>query len=87
MVHFVVVDFGEGVIIVSVDRGKAKSTTSPTDLNVTFILDWSLTIVPFICCTWNIYYNQRFSYVSHLKHRRPCSHCLVFLVIRIIKVV
>ena len=43
MVHFVVVDFGEGVIIVSVDRGKAKSTTSPTDLNVTFILDWSLT--------------------------------------------
>ena len=45
-VHFLLVDFGEGyflLLVVSCDRGKKKSTPSPTDLDCTVRLDWSLT--------------------------------------------
>ena len=46
-VHFLLVDFGEGYLLVSYlltcDGGKTKSTPSPTDLDWTVRLDWSLT--------------------------------------------
>ena len=43
--HFLVVDFGEGCCcyLVSCDGGETKSTPSPTVLDCTVRLDWSLT--------------------------------------------
>ena len=46
--HVLMVEFGEGcylflLLLVSCDGGKTKSTPSPTDLDCTVILDWSLT--------------------------------------------
>ena len=44
--HFLQVDFGGGyllLLLVSCDGGKTKSTPSPTDLDWTVRLDWSLT--------------------------------------------
>ena len=48
VVHFLLVDFGEGCyfltyLLTSCDGGKTKSTPSPTDLDCTVRLDWSLT--------------------------------------------
>ena len=45
VVHFLLVDFGEGcyLLLVSWDGGKTKSTPSPTDFDWTVRLDWSLT--------------------------------------------
>ena len=46
VVHFLLVDFGEGCCyLLSCDGGKTKSTPSPTDLDWTVRLDWSLTII------------------------------------------
>ena len=48
VLHFLLVDLGEGscyLLLVSCDGGKTKSTPSPTDLDWTVRLDWSLTIV------------------------------------------
>ena len=46
---FLPVDFGGGylllLLVVTCDRGKTKSTPSPTDLDCTVRLDWSLTII------------------------------------------
>ena len=54
VVHFLLVDFGEGYLLLVVtcylllvtccDGGKTKSTPSPTELDFTVRLDWSLTI-------------------------------------------
>ena len=50
VVHFLLVDFGEGcyllLVTCSCDGGKTKSTPSPTDLDWTVRLDWSLTKIP-----------------------------------------
>ena len=46
VVHFLLVDFGEGyLLLVVVTGGKTKSTPSPTDLDCTVRPDWSLTIM------------------------------------------
>ena len=48
-VQFLLVDFGEGYLLVVVsccDGGKTKSTPSPSDLDSTVRLDWSLTKIP-----------------------------------------
>ena len=42
--HCLLVDFGEGYLVTCCDRGKTKSTPSPTDLDCTVRLDWSLII-------------------------------------------
>ena len=42
--HLLLVDFGGGyLLLVSCDGVKTKSTPSPTDLDCTVRLDWSLT--------------------------------------------
>ena len=43
VVHFLLVDFGGGYLVVTCDGGKTKSTPSLTDLDCTVRLDWSLT--------------------------------------------
>ena len=45
VVHFLLVDFGGDylLLVVTCDGGKTKSTPSPTDLDCTVRLDWSLT--------------------------------------------
>ena len=42
VVLFLLVDFGEGCCYLLLVWGKAKSTHSPTDLDCTVRLDWSL---------------------------------------------
>ena len=48
VVHFILVEFGEGYLLLllldTCDGGKTKSTPSPTELDCTVRLDWSLTI-------------------------------------------
>ena len=44
VIHFLMVDFGEGYLLVSCDGGKAKSTPGPTNLDCTVRLGWSLII-------------------------------------------
>ena len=48
VVHFLLVDFGEGQLLVPCccEREKPKSTPSPTDFDCTVRLDWSLTKPP-----------------------------------------
>ena len=48
VVHFLLVDFCEGYLLVTCDRGKTKSTPSSTDLDCTVTLDWTLTITTVI---------------------------------------
>ena len=45
VVHFLLVDFGRVklLVVLTCDGGKTKSTPSPTDLDWTVRLDWSLT--------------------------------------------
>ena len=45
VVHFLLVDFGEGyLLVVVVTGGKQSQLLVPTDLDWTVRLDWSLTI-------------------------------------------
>ena len=43
VVHFLLVDFGEGYLLVVVTGGKQSQLLVPTDLDWTVRLDWSLT--------------------------------------------